>query len=205
MTLFEITIKGGPIMIVLFVLSLVSTYIIIEKFIRLSRVKKQDRNFIVEFKNSIEENNIEKALKICSLMRNIPLANIIYESLNNFQKGSDNLKEFIASSIDLQVNKLETKLGLLSTISSISPLIGFLGTVTGMIKVFMKIQQTGGGVDISLLAGGIWEALITTVGGLVVGIVSLIFYNLLIDKTQEMATGMAKTSHDFILMMSSKE
>ena len=199
MSVFDLAMKGGPIMIVLFVLSIISIYIIIERFLKLYRVKKQDDNLIKELEDSISASDTERVEQICSMMLSNPLAKIIYSTIESTKENSSGTKDFISSYVEVQVAYLEKNLGFLSTLSAISPLIGFLGTVTGMIKVFMKIQQTGGGVDITLLAGGIWEALITTVAGLIVGITSLIFYNILIDKTSSIATQMTKFAQDFLM------
>lgn len=199
MSVFDLAMKGGPIMIVLFVLSIISIYIIIERLLKLYRVKKQDDNLIKELEDSISASDTERVEQICSMMLSNPLAKIIYSTIESTKENSSGTKDFISSYVEVQVAYLEKNLGFLSTLSAISPLIGFLGTVTGMIKVFMKIQQTGGGVDITLLAGGIWEALITTVAGLIVGITSLIFYNILIDKTSSIATQMTKFAQDFLM------
>lgn len=199
MSVFDLAMKGGPIMIVLFVLSIISIYIIIERFLKLYRVKKQDDNLIKELEDSISASDTDRVEQICSMMLSNPLAKIIYSTIESTKENSSGTKDFISSYVEVQVAYLEKNLGFLSTLSAISPLIGFLGTVTGMIKVFMKIQQTGGGVDITLLAGGIWEALITTVAGLIVGITSLIFYNILIDKTSSIATQMTKFAQDFLM------
>lgn len=199
MSVFDLAMKGGPIMIVLFVLSIISIYIIIERLLKLYRVKKQDDNLIKELEDSISASDTDRVEQICSMMLSNPLAKIIYSTIESTKENSSGTKDFISSYVEVQVAYLEKNLGFLSTLSAISPLIGFLGTVTGMIKVFMKIQQTGGGVDITLLAGGIWEALITTVAGLIVGITSLIFYNILIDKTSSIATQMTKFAQDFLM------
>ena len=199
MTLFELSIKGGPIMIVLFILSIISLYIIIERFIKLSRVKRQDKRIIFELEESFATTDLTNIEKVCSIMIHIPLAEIIYEAIQSLKTGNENINDFVNSAVDTQINSLEKNLGFLSTLAAVSPLIGFLGTVTGMIKVFMKIQNTGGGVDITLLAGGIWEALITTVAGLIIGITSLIFYNILVDNVERISVQMNKTTQKLLI------
>ncbi|MCD4796221.1 MAG: MotA/TolQ/ExbB proton channel family protein, partial [Candidatus Cloacimonetes bacterium] len=97
-----------------------------------------------------------------------------------------------------EVYRLEKNLGVLATFAAVAPLIGFLGTVTGMVKVFMRIGETGGGVDISLLANGIWEALVTTIGGLTVGIISILFYNYLVGKVEDIAQELEEKTNEFI-------
>ena len=100
--------------------------------------------------------------------------------------------------ISLASMKLEKNLSIIKTMVVLCPLMGLLGTVTGMVKVFMKIGGTGGGVDISLLANGIWEALITTIGGLTVGIIMILFYNYLVGKVEDFAQQLEENSNEFI-------
>ena len=123
-------------------------------------------------------------------------------SFANILKAKDgdlhNWEQTISAGTQKELHLMEKGLGTLSTIAAVGPLFGFMGTVLGMIKVFMKIQQTAGGVDISLLAGGIWEALITTVAGLVVGILALSFYNQLIDKIDYEAVDLQEKANQIV-------
>jgi biopolymer transport protein ExbB len=100
--------------------------------------------------------------------------------------------------VNKEIHRLEKNLGTLATFAAVAPLIGFLGTVTGMVKVFMRLGETGGGVDISLLANGIWEALITTIGGLTVGIITILFYNYLVGKVEDLAHELEENTNEFI-------
>jgi biopolymer transport protein ExbB len=120
-----------------------------------------------------------------------------------FNSRTDNLElinQSMESTANLQLHELERGMGWLSTFSAIAPLIGFLGTVIGMVRVFMNIQgQSQSGVDISMLAGGIWEALLTTIGGLVVGIVTIIFYNDLVQNLENIVKDMQDTAVEYII------
>ncbi len=180
MSYLSIAVKGGYIMIILAILSIAALTIIIEKFLSLKKNKKEKEDFLLEFDKVIQEKDLNRATQLCEAIDSIPISRVYAGVLSNIK--SDNVEQTISSGVQREILTMEKGLGSLSTIAAVGPLFGFMGTVLGMIKVFMKIQQTAGGVDISLLAGGIWEALITTVAGLVVGIVALSFYNLLLDK-----------------------
>ncbi len=180
MSYLSIAVKGGYIMIILAMLSIIALAIIIEKFLSLKKNRKEKEDFLLEFGKVIQEKDLNRANQLCEAVDSIPISRVYAGVLSNM--GNENVEQTISSCVQREILTMEKGLGSLSTIAAVGPLFGFMGTVLGMIKVFMKIQQTAGGVDISLLAGGIWEALITTVAGLVVGIVALSFYNLLLDK-----------------------
>ena len=176
-SLFSIASKGGFLMIILFILSIAALSIIIERLIKLKRSHKNEEEFLQEIYGYLGENKLEIAIRVCEDRNSSPIANIIAKAISIMDRGMDETKEAIEFSVNKEIHNLEKNLGTLATFAAVAPLIGFLGTVTGMVKVFMKLGETGGGVDISLLAGGIWEALITTIGGLTVGIIAIIFYN----------------------------
>jgi biopolymer transport protein ExbB len=114
----------------------------------------------------------------------------------------DLISQSMESTANLELQRLEKGMGWLSTFAATAPLIGFLGTVTGMVRVFMSIQaHSSAGVDISILAGGIWEALLTTIGGLIVGIVAIIFYNDLIQKLENLLKDMQEGGIEYTIRM----
>jgi len=202
MSYFDIVLKGGFVMIVLAILSILALTIIIEKFLSLKKVEKEKEDFLNEFNKTMNRQDYDRAKHLCNVVNNVPIANVLSRGFEALQVGSDkNLKETIHFASAKEIHILERGLGTLSTIAATGPLFGFMGTVLGMIKVFMKIQQTGGGVDISVLAGGIWEALITTVAGLIVGIITLSFYNLFIDKMDSQAVDLEDTAQRLALLL----
>jgi biopolymer transport protein ExbB len=197
MSLIDLFTKGGPLMYVLVLFSIMTVAIIIEKILELSKASKLDKYFIVEFnamKNLAEMKNYFTSNTIKS-----PLGRVIRKGYHLLDMGMDESRDSMEAAASIEIHTLERHLGLLSTLAAVSPLVGFLGTVTGMVKVFQKIQNNTAGVDISLLAGGIWEALLTTVGGLIVGIIALMFYNSLVTNTEAITKQMEETSNDFLL------
>lgn len=197
-SLFSIASKGGFLMIILFIISIAALSIIIERLIKLKNSQKNEEEFLQEVYGFLGENKLEIAIRVCEDRKNSPIANIIVKAISAMERGMDETKEVIESAVNKEIHHLEKNLGTLATFAAIAPLIGFLGTVTGMVKVFMRLGETGGGVDISLLANGIWEALITTIGGLAVGIITILFYNYLVGKVEDLAHEMEENSNEFI-------
>ncbi len=183
--ILEIAAKGGFLMIVLLVISIAAIAIIIERLISLKRLSGSNRELMDEALAALENDQPERAVQICEDKADAPISGLIIEAVDNLHAPLHELETIMELEANKQGYKIQKNLGALSSFAAVAPLIGFLGTVTGMVKVFMKIGETGGGVDIGLLANGIWEALITTIGGLTVGIVSILFYNYLIGRTEK--------------------
>ena len=153
---------------------------------------------MIEFEKAAQEKDAQRAKQLCQAVDTIPVARVFANILKAKDGDLHNWEQTISAGTQKELHLMEKGLGTLSTIAAVGPLFGFMGTVLGMIKVFMKIQQTAGGVDISLLAGGIWEALITTVAGLVVGILALSFYNQLIDKIDYEAVDLQEKANQIV-------
>ncbi len=199
MTLISIAAKGGWLMLVLLVISIIAIAIIIERILKLKKAAIPGDSFFSEIKECLENEQTEKAIRLCEELPENPLSNVLARGIDAYSISLEDAEKVIESSARSEMHKLEKNLGGLATIAAIAPLIGFLGTVTGMVKVFMNIEQTGGGVDISLLAQGIWEALLTTVGGLTVGIIAILFYNYLVSKIEGLAREIEDYTNYFIL------
>ena len=197
-SLFSIASKGGFLMIILFIISIAALSIIIERLIKLKKSHKNEEEFLQEVYGYLGEKKLEIAIRVCEDRNSSPIANIIAKAISVLDRGMVETKEVIESAVNKEIHYLEKNLGTLATFAAVAPLIGFLGTVTGMVKVFMKLGETGGGVDISLLAGGIWEALITTIGGLTVGIIAILFYNYLVGKVEDLAHELEENTNEFI-------
>ncbi len=197
-SIFSIASKGGFLMIILFIISIAALSIIIERLIKLRKSQKNEEEFLQEVYGFLGENKLELAIRVCEDRHSSPIANIIVKAISVMERGLDETKEVIESAVNKEIHHMEKNLGTLATFAAVAPLIGFLGTVTGMVKVFMRLGETGGGVDISLLANGIWEALITTIGGLAVGIVTILFYNYLVGKVEDLAHELEENSNEFI-------
>ncbi|MDP8204527.1 MAG: MotA/TolQ/ExbB proton channel family protein [Candidatus Tenebribacter mawsonii] len=197
-SLFTIASKGGFLMIILFIISIAALSIIIGKLIQLKRSQNNEEEFLQEVYGYLGEKKLEIAIRACDNKTSSPIANIIAKAISVLDRGMDDTKEAIESAVNKEIHRLEKNLGTLATFAAVAPLVGFLGTVTGMVKVFMRLGETGGGVDISLLANGIWEALITTIGGLTVGIITILFYNYLVGKVEDLAHELEENTNEFI-------
>ncbi|MEE4311775.1 MAG: MotA/TolQ/ExbB proton channel family protein [candidate division KSB1 bacterium] len=188
--------RGGIIMIPLILCSIISLAIIIEKIIAL-RKKKIINSEIVSVIENIKSNaDIDLAVSICEKHKGV-FSNIIQIGLNNVEKTREQVKELFIDQGRQETRVLERGLGILETIAAIAPLLGLLGTVIGMIKVFNVISVQGVG-QAEALSGGISEALITTVVGLSIGIPTLVFYNYFTDKAEDIILDIEKFSNDLV-------
>lgn len=198
MSVFSMFLRGGSLMFVLLLISIMAVGIIIEKYRQLIRVKKANQ----ALRSSLQQQNSldEYRSTLDSQGKDSPLGAMLGKLFHSSTRDLDLINQSMESTANLQLHELERGLGWLSTFAAIAPLIGFLGTVLGMVRVFMKIQthsQTT--VDISMLAGGIWEALLTTIGGLVVGIAVIIFYNDLVQYLENIVKDMQDSAVEYII------
>lgn len=189
--------RGGMLMYVLLLASIITVAVIIERFIVLYKAKKLDD----EFSNELETIANLKDIKefVTSSVIDSPLSNTLKRGVEYLSYGEKDANEEMENKAKVEIKSLEKHIGVLSTLSAIAPLIGFLGTASGMVKVFMNIGISKGGVDISMLANGIWEAMLTTIGGLVVGIIALIFNNYFVSSIEAIAGKIEETGHHLIL------
>lgn len=173
--------KGGIIIYIIVVLSIVALAIVIERFFLLTMFKKKTQEFVENLKILLKEKDYDGALKLSNEVK-VPLAPLVKIAIENRHLPINELKAIIEDNGNRVARILEGRLIALSTIAYVSPLLGLLGTVTGMIRAFMTIQQKAGLVNPGDLAGGIWEALLTTAAGLIVAIPAQIFYSYLSAK-----------------------
>ncbi len=204
MSLFEILIKGGILMIPIGLCSVIGLAIVIERLVSLRRIRINARAFITRVSNILLRGEVDEAIRISKETPG-PIAAITIAGLKRHDRPREVIKDAIESAAQAEVYHLERYLGILGTVAAIAPLIGFLGTVTGMIRAFIQIQTLGGNVDASVLAGGIWEALITTAAGLSVGIPALIFYNWLQGKVEHHVFEMQGSSSELIDILQERE
>ena len=200
MSLFQIVIKGGIIMIPIVLCSIIAVAILLERLIVLRKIRIKTGTFVLQVKNLLLQNHRQEAISLCKKTPG-PIAGITKAGLEKAHRPRQEIKEVIEGAGKGEIYHLEKNLGILGTVAAIAPLIGFLGTVTGMIRAFMQVQAHGGNVDASVLAGGIWEALITTAAGLTVGIPSLIFYNWLQGKVERFVFEMSESSTELLDML----
>jgi len=197
MNLFDIFLKGGVLMWAILFCSVIGLSVVIDRFITLRRAKINVPAFLVRLRGFIKKKDMTGALSFC-MQEKSPMANMVRKGLKKFNLGHERVKEAIENAGRQEVSKLEKGLSILATIAGVAPLIGFLGTVTGMIQAFMTIEDLAGAANPSDLAGGIWEALTTTAFGLIVGIPALAFYNYFVNRVKRFVGDMETVANDVV-------
>lgn len=196
-SIIDMLFKGGPLMIPIILLSVIAVYIFIERYMTI----KKASDFRPEFMNNIKDymitGNIEAAKSLCK-HTNSPLARLIEKGVHRIDRPLKDIEVAIENTGKLEVHNLERGLAVLATIAGAAPMIGFLGTVTGMINAFFNMSKAGNNIDPSLLAGGIYEAMITTAAGLAVGIVAYIGYNYLVTQVSKVIHKIEVNTVEFI-------
>ena len=186
MNLWDMAVKGGWIMIVLALLSVISVYIFVERLMVIRKASKVDPVFMDRIRDYVKTDELKSAINYCR-MTNTPAANMIEKGIERIDRPAAEVQAALENAGNLEVAKLEQGLSVMATISSGAPMIGFLGTVLGMVKAFWEMANAGNNIDITLLSGGIYEAMITTVGGLIVGIIAMFAYNYLVSRVNDVA------------------
>ena len=179
MNLWDMAVKGGWIMIVLGIMSLIGFYILFERNYVIRKAGKEDPLFMDKIKDYILGGEIKAAIDYCRSV-NTPSARMIEKGITRLGRPVSDVQAAIENVGNFEVAKLEKGLTIMATIAGGAPMLGFLGTVTGMVKAFFEMANAGNNIDITLLSGGIYEAMITTVGGLIVGIIMMFAYNYLV-------------------------
>lgn len=197
MTLFDLFLRGGAVMWFILACSVIGLYIIVRKFIALSRAKVDGSTFILQLRTTLTKGDVSAALSLCS-ERSSPLASILRSGLLKLKDTHQEVKDAIDSAAKNEVYKLERGLALLASIAGIAPLLGFLGTVTGMISAFRVIEANQGVVNPTVLASGIWEALLTTAYGLIVGIPAYFMYNYFVTRISHFIFETENSCNDFL-------
>lgn len=175
---FDLALKGGWIMGILVILLLVAIYVLIERTMVISKAGKEDNSFMNRIKDYILEGKIEAAVSLCR-KTNTPSSRMVEKGISRLGRPMSDVMSVIENQGNIEIAKLEKGIPVLATVASGAPMIGFLGTVTGMVRAFMSMASAGANVDVNILSTGIYEALVTTVGGLIVGIIALFAYNYL--------------------------
>ena len=202
MSLFSVIFKGGILMYAIILASFAGVFIIVKQILKMRKIEEISSAFTTQIKAFLNKGDISSALNHCNTVNN-PASAIFKAALKRIHLHNEDIEKAMENEAKEQVFYLEKDLGFLETLASITPLLGFLGTVTGMIQAFYQIQQLGGNVDATVLAGGIWEALVTTAAGLTVGIPLLLFYNYFIRKIEQIVFEMRKKSSEMLEHISS--
>ncbi|HFE65426.1 MAG TPA: MotA/TolQ/ExbB proton channel family protein [Caldithrix sp.] len=204
MSLFSVLAKGGWLMIFIAIFSLIALGIFIERLLVLRKAKINLNAFLIKIRQMLGKGDFQNALILCADTPG-PISNVLEKGIRLHGQSREEIKDAIESAGRAEIYQLEKGFASLATIAGVAPLTGFLGTVTGMIRAFMRIQELGGNVNATVLAGGIWEALITTAAGLLVGILTLLAYNYLVSKVQRFVFEMEISSTNVLEVLTSAE
>jgi biopolymer transport protein ExbB len=197
LSLWEMTLKGGWIMLILGIFSLIAVYIFIERFITINKAAKSDNNFMESIRNSMKEGKLGEARAICQ-GTNTPLSRMIDKGISRIGKPLNDIQTAVENVGNLEVSNLEKGVALLAMIAGAGPMLGFLGTVIGMIRAFYQMSMAGNNLEIATLSEGIYQAMVTTVGGLIVGIIAFIFYNILVAQIDKVVNMLEAKSVEFM-------
>ncbi|PQJ73766.1 MotA/TolQ/ExbB proton channel family protein [Polaribacter gangjinensis] len=201
LSIYELIVSGGLggqiIIGILFVLLIVALYIYFERFFAIKAASKEDKNFMNQIKEAILKGKLEAARDLCK-SKNTPTARLIDKGISRIGKPLDDINTAIETAGKLEIYQLEKNVSVLATISGAAPMIGFLGTVIGMILAIHEIANAGGQIDIKMLSDGLYTAMTTTVAGLIVGIIAYVTYNHLVVRTNKVVYQMEAKSVEFL-------
>lgn len=197
MSFGELFLAGGWLMWILLLLGAGAIYLFVERFIAIRKASRIDHNFMNRIRDFIYEGRMDAAINLCK-STDTPIARMIDKGIERIGRPMTDVQNAIENVANLEVSKLENGLPALATISGGAPMIGFLGTVMGLVKAFMNMSMAGGAVDMSILSGGMYIAMITTVGGLIVGIPAYFGYNYLTARIEKLVFQMEANSIAFM-------
>ncbi|MBN1181473.1 MAG: MotA/TolQ/ExbB proton channel family protein [Bacteroidales bacterium] len=187
MSYFEIALKGGWVMLPILILSFIAIYIFFERFFTIQKAARINRNFMDKIRDYIYSGKIDSAVNLCQSTDH-PTSRMIEKGISRIGRPLNDINTTIENVGRLEINKLEKGLPVLATVAGGAPMLGFLGTVMGMIKAFYDMSMVKNNIDISLLSSGIYQALVTTVAGLIVGILAYFAYNILVARVEKVVS-----------------
>lgn len=197
LSLFDLAVKGGPIMIPIFLLSFLAMYVFIERIITIRKASKRDINFMNRIKDYIHDGKVDAALGLCR-STDSPETRMIEKGISRIGRPLADVHIAIENVGQHEIYKLEKGFALLATSAGAAPMLGFLGTVTGMVRAFYDMATAGNNIDITLLSNGIYQAMVTTVAGLIVGILAYFGYNYLVTRVNEIINTLEVTTTEFM-------
>ncbi|MFV0346724.1 MAG: MotA/TolQ/ExbB proton channel family protein [Bacteroidales bacterium] len=193
----DLAMKGGWIMIPILVLSVVAVFIFLDRYRAIKKANKLDRVMMNSVKLYISEGRINEALELCK-QSNLPVARMLEKGITRIGRPTSDVMAAIDNIGSLEIAKLEKGLPVLASVAGGAPMIGFLGTVMGMIRAFYDMAQAGNNIDVQLLSSGIYQAMVTTVAGLIVGIIAYFAYNILVADIEKVIFKMEAVTSDFM-------
>lgn len=197
LSVYDLALKGGWIMAVLAVLSVIAVYIFIERFLTIKKASQDDKHFMNNIRDFIHNGRLDSALALCRNNES-PIARMIEKGLIRIGRPLSDINTAIENVGKLEVSRLEKNIAGLATIAGAAPMLGFLGTVTGMVIAFYDMSMAGNNIDVALLSNGIYQAMITTVGGLIVGILAYVFYNILVARIEKLVFILEMRASEFM-------
>jgi len=197
MNYIDMAIKGGYIMIPLILLSFVAVYIFIERYLAIKKSASEDLSFMNKIKEYIHEGKIDSAYSLCQQVDN-PVSRMIEKGISRIGRPLQDVNTAIENVGNLEISRLEKGLPTLATVAGGAPMIGFLGTVIGMIRAFFDMANAGNNIDVGLLSSGIHTAMVTTVTGLVVGIIAYFAYNFLVARVEKVVFKLEARTMEFM-------
>ncbi|MDR1343320.1 MAG: MotA/TolQ/ExbB proton channel family protein [Prevotellaceae bacterium] len=200
----ELAIKGGWVMIPILILSFIAVFIIVERFLAIRRASRVDNHFMSNIREYIQSNRTDAAIALCQASA-IPQARLIEKGIKRIGAPLNDIQTAIENEGNLEVARLEKGLAILAMIAGGAPMLGFLGTVTGMVRAFFNMANAGNNLDIQILSSGIYEAMVTTIAGLIVGLVAFFGYNLLIAQVQRVVFHLEASTMEFMDMLYAKK
>lgn len=196
-TFLSLAMKGGWVMLPIILLSIVAVYIFFERYFAINKARKVDINFMNRIRDYIMDGKIDAAKSLC-LSTDNPVARMIEKGISRIGRPLNDVTAAIENVGRLEIYKLEKGLPTLATVSGGAPMIGFLGTVIGMVQAFMEMSTSGNNINVSQLSHGIYTALITTVAGLIVGIIAFFAYNILVAKVEKVVNNLEASTTEFM-------
>lgn len=196
-SLIDMAFKGGWLMIPLFLLSIITIYLFVMKWWSIQRAGKLDSNFMKDIKDYLREGRTKSAIALCE-NTNTPVSRLVMKGIERMGRPLHDIQTAVENMGNVEIARLERGLPMLATIAGGAPMIGFLGTVIGMVQAFYNMSQAGSNIDITLLSGGIYTAMVTTVAGLTVGIMAYFGYNFLSAKISDLVFRMENTTVEFM-------
>lgn len=194
---WDLALKGGWIMIPIVLLSIVGVYIFGDRYIAIQRASKVDQNLMNQIRINIQDGKIDSALALCR-SNNQPITRMIEKGISRIGRPLNDVSTAIENVGNLEVSKLEKGLPVLASVAGGAPMIGFLGTVMGMIQAFYDMANAGNNIDVTLLSSGIYQAMVTTVAGLIVGITAYFAYNILVSRVESVVFKMEASTTEFM-------
>ncbi|MDY6802088.1 MAG: MotA/TolQ/ExbB proton channel family protein [Bacteroidota bacterium] len=194
---WELSLKGGWIMIPILILSILAVYIFIERYFAIKKASQTDVNFMNKIKDYIHDDKLDSAMALCQ-STDSPVARMIEKGLQRIGRPLNDINAAIENVGNLEISKLEKSLPTLATAAGAAPMLGFLGTVMGMIRAFYDMANAGNNIDVALLSNGIYTAMVTTVAGLMVGIVAYLAYNILVAKIEKVIFQLEANTSEFM-------